>query len=106
VKILFLSDAIVQILRQLNRVNEQEQLEVTKQRQELAETIEFENVVRERIEDLNVKLKNSNNLRESDILVNEIDTLLDSAEVVLAVFGFNWSLYGFDNSKKIHSLVG
>jgi hypothetical protein len=41
----------------------------------LAQTIEFESVLKERIEDLNVKLKNSNNLRESDILINEIDTL-------------------------------
>jgi hypothetical protein len=41
----------------------------------LADIIEFESVLKERIEDLNIKLKNSNNLRESDILINEIDTL-------------------------------
>jgi flagellar hook-basal body complex protein FliE len=60
----------------LNRDEEQqEKLGVTKERQELAQTIEFENILKERIEELNVKLKNSNNLRESDVLVNEIDTL-------------------------------
>ena len=28
-----------------------------------------------RVQDLNLKLKDSNNLRESDVLINEIDTL-------------------------------
>jgi hypothetical protein len=60
----------------LNQVEEkQEQLVSTKERQEITDIIEFESVLKERIEDLNVKLKNSNNLRKSDILVNEIDTL-------------------------------
>jgi hypothetical protein len=60
----------------LERVDEQqEQLGATKQRQELAETIEFENILKERIQELNLKLKDSNDLRESDILINEIDTL-------------------------------
>jgi hypothetical protein len=60
----------------LNQVEEkQEKLVTTKERQELTDTIEFEHALKERIEELNVKLKNSNNLRESDILVNEIDTL-------------------------------
>ena len=47
----------------------------TKMRLELADTIEFENTLNKRIEELNLKLKESNNLRESDILVNELDTL-------------------------------
>jgi hypothetical protein len=60
----------------LDWVNEQQtNLEATNERQELAQTIEFENILKERIESLNGKLKNSNNLRESDMLVNEIDTL-------------------------------
>jgi hypothetical protein len=60
----------------LNRMEQkQERLVTTKQRQELTDIIEFESILKERIEDLNVRLKNSNNLRESDILVNEIDTL-------------------------------
>jgi hypothetical protein len=60
----------------LNHVEEKQEILVTsKERQELTDIIEFESVLKERIEDLNVKLKNSNNLRESDILVNEIDTL-------------------------------
>jgi hypothetical protein len=53
----------------------QVQLGTTKMRLELADTIEFENTLNKRIEELNVKLKESNNLRESDILINEIDTL-------------------------------
>ena len=39
------------------------------------DTIEFQNALQERVEELNLKLKDSNNLRESDILINEIDTL-------------------------------
>ena len=53
----------------------QVQLGTTKMRLELTDTIEFENILNERIQDLNLKLKDSNNLRESDILINEIDTL-------------------------------
>ena len=53
----------------------QVQLGTTKIRLELADTIEFENILNKRIEELNLKLKESNNLRESDILINEIDTL-------------------------------
>jgi hypothetical protein len=48
----------------LNHVEEkQERLVSTKERQELTDIIEFESILKERIEDLNVKLKNSNNLR-------------------------------------------
>jgi hypothetical protein len=39
------------------------------------ETIEFENTLQERLEELNLKLKDCNNLLASDILINEIDTL-------------------------------
>jgi transcriptional regulator of heat shock response len=53
----------------------QVQLGTTKMRLELADTIEFENILNKRIEGLNLKLKESNNLRESDILINELDTL-------------------------------
>jgi hypothetical protein len=41
----------------------------------LTEIVKFESILKERIEKLNMKLKNSNNLRERDILTNEIDTL-------------------------------
>ena len=44
-------------------------------RLELADTIEFEDILNKRIEELNLILKESNNLRESDILINELDTL-------------------------------
>src|SRR4030095_1304148 len=53
----------------------QVQIVTTKMRLELADTIEFENALTKRIEELNLKLLESNNLRESDILINEIDTL-------------------------------
>jgi hypothetical protein len=48
---------------------------MTKMRLELSDCIEFENVLRNRVQELNLKLKDSNNLRESDSLINEIDTL-------------------------------
>ena len=41
----------------------------------MMDMIEFENMLQERIEELKVKLKNSNNLRESNFLINEIDML-------------------------------
>jgi hypothetical protein len=61
----------------LNRENEHKQIQLgtTKMRLELADCIEFENILQNRVQELNLKLKESNNLRESDILINEIDTL-------------------------------
>jgi hypothetical protein len=60
----------------LNRDNvEQHQLGITKKRLEMMQTIEFENNLQERVQELNLKLKDSNNLRESDVLINEIDTI-------------------------------
>jgi hypothetical protein len=61
----------------LNRDNEHKQVQLgtTKIRLELADCIEFESTLQTRVEELNFKLKESNNLRESDILINEIDTL-------------------------------
>jgi hypothetical protein len=53
----------------------QVQLGTSKIRLELADVIKFENILKKRIEELNIKLKDCNNLRESDILINEIDTL-------------------------------
>jgi hypothetical protein len=41
----------------------------------MMDMIEFENMLQERIEELNFKLKNTRNLRESDFLKNEIDVL-------------------------------
>ncbi len=42
---------------------------------ELADVVKFENILEERLRELDMKLKEFNNLRESDILINEIDTL-------------------------------
>ena len=59
----------------LNRdIDDRPQLGVPKKRLEMMETIEFENTLQERVQELNLNLKNCNNLRESDILINEIDT--------------------------------
>jgi hypothetical protein len=41
----------------------------------MMQTIEFENTLQERIQELKLKLKDSDDLRESDILINEIDTI-------------------------------
>ena len=54
---------------------ERQQLEVLQKRLEMMDMIEFENILQERIEELNFKLKASNNLHESDFLINEIDVL-------------------------------
>jgi hypothetical protein len=54
---------------------ERQQLGVLQKRLEMMDMIEFENILQERIEELNFKLKNSNNLRESNFLINEIDML-------------------------------
>jgi hypothetical protein len=61
----------------LKRDNEHKQIQLgtNKIRLELSDCIEFENVLQNRVQVLNLKLKESNNLRESDILINEIDTL-------------------------------
>jgi hypothetical protein len=61
----------------LNRENDHKQVQLgtTKMRLELADTIEFENTLQTREKELNLRLKDCNNLRESDILINEIDTL-------------------------------
>jgi hypothetical protein len=60
----------------LNRdIYDHQQLGVTKKRLEMMQTIEFENTLQERVQELKLKLKECNDLRESDILINEIDTL-------------------------------
>jgi hypothetical protein len=60
----------------LNRdYDERQQLGASKKRLEMMDTIEFETTLQERVEELKLKLKESNNLRETDILINEIDTL-------------------------------
>jgi uncharacterized protein YlbG (UPF0298 family) len=60
----------------LNRDHDERlQVGISKNRLEMMDVIEFENTLQERIQELNLKLQESNNLRESDILINEIDTL-------------------------------
>jgi hypothetical protein len=56
-------------------IDDRQQLGVTKKRLEMMQTIEFENTLQERFQELKLKLKDSDDLRESDILINEIDTI-------------------------------
>jgi hypothetical protein len=74
IQILQCTTRIIQSI--LNRdIDDRPQLVEPKKRLEMMEMIEFENSLQERIQELNLKLKDCNNLRESDILINEIDTL-------------------------------
>jgi hypothetical protein len=60
----------------LNRdIDERQKLGIIKKRLEMMDAIEFENSLQERVQELKLKIKDCNNLRESDILINEIDTL-------------------------------
>jgi hypothetical protein len=54
---------------------ERQQHGALQKRIEMMDMIEFENMLQERIEELNFKLKNTRNLREFDFLKNEIDVL-------------------------------
>lgn len=66
---------IVDSILNRDKEHKQVQLGTTKTQLQLADCIEFENILQNRVQDLNLKLKDSNNLRESDVLINEIDTL-------------------------------
>src|SRR5919106_3178412 len=55
--------------------DKQQQPGIPKRRLEMMETMEFENTLQERVHELKTKLNDCNDLRESDILINEIDTL-------------------------------
>ena len=59
----------------LNRDHDERQPRANKKRLEMMEAMEFENKLQERVQDLKTKLKDCNDLRGSDILINEIDTL-------------------------------
>ena len=60
----------------LNRdIDERQQLGITKKRLEMMDTIEFENTLQERVEKLKLKLKECNNLRQSDFLMSEMNML-------------------------------
>jgi hypothetical protein len=54
---------------------QQQQLGGNKKWLEMMQIIEFENTLQERIQELKLKLKDCNDLRESDILINEWDKL-------------------------------
>ena len=59
----------------LNQDRDEKQLGMTKERLEVMDVIEFENTLQERVQELKLKLIESNNLRESDIIINQKDTL-------------------------------
>jgi hypothetical protein len=69
------TEIIIDSILNRDKEHKQVQLGTTKTQLQLADCIEFENILQNRVQELNFKLKDSNNLRESDVLINEIDTL-------------------------------
>jgi hypothetical protein len=61
------------ILDQAN--GKRQQLGVTKMRLELEDTKKFENILYEKIQELEIELEDSITAREKEVLMNEIDTL-------------------------------
>jgi hypothetical protein len=61
------------VLDQTN--DKRQQLGVTKMRLELEDSNNFENMLHEKIQELEIELEESNSPRESDIIINEIETL-------------------------------
>jgi hypothetical protein len=56
-------------------IDGRQQLGVGKIRLELEDTKKFENMLHEKIQELEIELEDSNTAREKEVLVNEIDTL-------------------------------
>lgn len=59
----------------MNPLTKRQQLGNTKMRLELEDTFKFENMLHEKIQEIEAELENSNCHRETDILLNEIETL-------------------------------
>lgn len=75
-EVAFLQWTIRIIQWMLDQTNDKrQQLGVTKMRLELEDTNKFENMLHEKIQELEIELEESNSLRESDIIINEIETL-------------------------------
>ena len=66
---------VINSILERDNKHKQIQLGTTKMRLQLTDVLEFENILQNRVQELNLKLKESNNLLESDVLINEIDTL-------------------------------
>jgi hypothetical protein len=66
---------IIQEILKRDIDEQQQQLGVNNKRLEMMQIIEFENTLQERIQELKLKLKDCDDLRESDILINEWDTI-------------------------------
>jgi hypothetical protein len=56
-------------------IDGRQQLGVSKKRLELEDTKKFENMLHDKIQELEIELKDSNTAREKEVLANEIDTL-------------------------------
>lgn len=56
-------------------IDGRQQLGISKIRLELEDTRKFENMLHEKIQELEIELEDSNTVREKEVLVNEIDTL-------------------------------
>jgi len=68
---------VTRIIRWLldRAVDGQQQLGVSKIRLELEDTKKFEDMLHDKIQELEIELEDSNTAREKEVLVNEIDTL-------------------------------
>ena len=56
-------------------IDGRQQIGVSQIRLELEDTKKFENMLHEKIQELEIELEDSNTAREKEVLVNEIDTL-------------------------------
>jgi hypothetical protein len=76
-----------------------QQLGVSKKRLELEDTKKFENMLHDKIQELEIELKDSNTAREKEVLVNEIDTLK-------CVLGYLFSLEDGGDETRVRGITG
>jgi hypothetical protein len=58
-----------------NAIDRQQQPGISKIRLELEDTKKFENIIHDKIQELEIELEDSSSAREREVLTNEIDTL-------------------------------
>jgi hypothetical protein len=59
----------------LDQAIDRQQLEIDKVRLELEDTKKFDNLLHDKIQELEIELEDSNTDREKEIIINQIDTL-------------------------------
>jgi hypothetical protein len=80
-------------------IDGRQQLEVSNIQLELEATKEFENMLHDKIQELEIELGESNTAREKEVLVNEIDTLK-------CVLGHLFSLKAGGNETRARGIPG